>query len=786
MRLSMNWLKDYGLAVEPEALAQRLTMAGLEVDDMLPAAPAFSNIVIGEVKSLAAHPDADKLRVAMVDVGSGELLQIVCGAPNVAAGLKVPTALVGAQLPGEVKIKKSKLRGVASHGMLCSARELGISDDHAGLMLLPDDAPVGVDIRQWLGLDDTVLDIDLTPNRADAFSMRGLAREAGVLFNSDVDLALPEVDVDGTPATITVSNSAAAACPRYLLREIKGVDVSRPTPLWLAERLRRAGVRPHDAVVDVTNYVMMALGTPMHAFDATKVNGAIRLRFARQGESMTLLNEQRVTLDEDVLVIADAQQPLALAGVMGGGDSACTAQTRDIILEAAWFDPVCIAGKARRFGLSSDSAQRFERGVDFTLQDAAISLATQLITAICGGTVHAVVADEHPEHLPTRETITLRRAAIAQRIGRSYDDDLVMHILQRLGCVVTVQDDGWQVTAPSWRFDLAIEEDLIEEIVRVDGYDQVEAVLPVVDYRPREAQDSLRLHSAKLVQAGFNEAITYSFIDRASHAAFFADAAVIPLHNPISAQLAEMRLSLLPGLVNALAYNRNRQQLDVRLFETGKVFLPQGTRAVDCVQEMRIAGVLCGRAYPEQWAQDSRMVDFYDVKGVVEDLLDGRGVYRPTTQAYLHPGQGADIILNGEYIGCLGALHPNVQQALAIKGSPVWVFELRSDVLATPDVAAFRHIAKYPAVRRDLALVLDKSVAAEDIAALIRREVGKCLADTFFFDLYEGERLGAEKKSLAVAIILQDVDKTLQDEEVERMIAALIEKLQQSFNAELR
>ncbi|MBV7435306.1 phenylalanine--tRNA ligase subunit beta [Cardiobacteriaceae bacterium TAE3-ERU3] len=786
MRLSMNWLKAHGLDLPADELAQRFTMAGLEVDEVIPAAPAFSKIVIGEVKTLEAHPDADKLRVATVDVGADELLQIVCGAPNVAQGVKVPTALVGAVLPGDFKIKKSKLRGVPSHGMLCSARELGISDDPAGLMILPEDAPVGEDIRSWLELDDTILDIDLTPNRADAFSVRGLAREAGVLFNTDVDLETAADSASSQAATVSVQNEAASACPLYLAREIKNVDLSKPTPLWLAERLRRAGVRPHDAVVDVTNYVMMALGTPMHAFDGDKIDGGIVVRFAKKGESLQLLNEQKAELDDDVLLIADAQKPLALAGVMGGADSACHAQTRNIVLEAAWFDPVCIAGKARRYGLASDSAQRFERGVDFTLQQAAMALATQLITDICGGTVHDIVADEHSDKLPQRAAITLHRDAIAKRVGRSYEDTQIETIFKRLGCSVSSQDNGWSITPPSWRFDMAIEEDLIEEIVRVDGYDKVDAVVPVVDYRPRETQNSLYGHSEELIRAGFNEAITYSFIDRASHEAFFPGDAAILLHNPISAQLAEMRLSLLPGLVNTVAYNRNRQQLDLRLFETGKVFIPNGTRAVDCTQEMRIGGVMCGRMYPEQWAQDGHLVDFYDVKGVVETLLDGRGEYLPTEQAYLHPGQGADVFIDGQYVGCVGALHPNLQKTLGMKGSAVWVFELACSALRAADVPVFNAIGKYPAVRRDLALVVDKSVAAADIAALVRNEAGEWLADTFFFDQFEGERLGKDKKSLAIAIILQAEDKTLQDEEVERMIAALIEKLQQSFNAELR
>ncbi|UJF24474.1 phenylalanine--tRNA ligase subunit beta [Suttonella sp. R2A3] len=786
MRLSIDWLAEYGISCDAETLAHRLTMAGLEVDEVIAAAPAFNKIVIGEVRSLEAHPDADKLRVAQVDVGEEELLQIVCGAPNVAEGAKVPTALIGANLPGDFKIKKSKLRGVASHGMLCSARELGISEDHSGLMILPADAPVGEDIRDYLRLNDTILDIDLTPNRADGFSMRGLAREAAVLLEQEADLTLAQL-VDGVnPASISVHNEVPQACPVYLARQIKGIDLTVETPLWLQERLRRLGVRPHDPVVDVTNYVMMSLGAPMHAFDAAKIDGNIVVRFAKAGETLELLNEQRAELADDVLLIADEQKPLAVAGVMGGANSACSETTRDIVLEAAWFDPLVIAGKARRFALASDSAQRFERGVDYTIQQAAMALATQLISEICGGEVYEVVTDQHAEHLPQREKIALRREAIGKRIGRSYDDAQVVDILRRLGCQVADVQFGWSVTPPTWRFDLAIEEDLIEEVVRVNGYDQVEAVVPVLDYRPREAQNNLSSHTEKLLRAGFYEAITYSFIDQDSHQAFFPDAPIIPLQNPISATLAEMRLSLLPGLVNALAYNRNRQQQDLRLFETGKVFIPQGEKAVDCVQETRVAGVMSGREAPEQWSVEPRAIDFYDVKAVVENLLDGRGDYQPTKQHYLHPGKGADVFIDGQYVGCIGALHPALRRSLGIKGSDIWVFELNTAALIDPEVSRFQALNKYPSVRRDLALVLDQSVAAAAIAKVVNDSVGELLADQFFFDQYEGERLGENKKSLALAIVLQDKDKTLQDEEVERIIANLVAQFKRSFNAELR
>ena len=793
MKISKAWLQaDFAIAAEAQELSKRLTMAGLEVDGLLPVAAEFSGVVVGEVLDLVAHPDADKLRVATVNAG-GEPLQIVCGAPNVAKGVKVPVALIGAQLPG-LAIKKSKLRGVESFGMLCSARELGMSEDHSGLLILPADAPVGEDLRRYLSLEDVIIDVDLTPNRADCFSMRGVAREAAMLLGQDLpaDFAAEQLGVVPVAVesgeTVAIGNQAPQSCPQYFARVIEGVDNTRPTPLWLQERLRRAGLRTHDPLVDVTNYVMLLLGTPLHAFDAAKISGGIVIRQAQAGEKLMLINGNEAVLDEKVLLIADAEKPLAIAGVMGGLDSACSPNTQKIVLEAAWFEPVGIAGKARQFALSSDSAQRFERGVDYALQRAAMELTSRLIIEICGGQAGKVAMDVHPQYLPQRQPITLREKAIARRIGRSYETATVEKIFTALGCQIAQAAEGWLITPPTWRFDLAIEADLIEEIARVDGYDDVPNRLPQVDYQKDRQPPRPDTHvSTQLLSLGFQEAITYSFIDRASHAAFFADAPIVNLFNPISAEMAEMRLSLLPGLLNSAVYNRNRQQNELRLFELGNVFHPRGDKAVECAQIYRVAGVMSGLVRPEQWGEKARAVDFFDVKGVVEQLLGDLPVqYQRSQAAYLHPGQSADIYLAGQLIGQVGILHPQMLKTLGTKGGDFAVFELDMQALPTQYTPQFRAISKYPALRRDLALVLDKTVDAADILDCLRKEAAGLLQEAFVFDVFTGGNLAENKKSLALGLILQDQEKTLQDEEVEGIITRLVQAVNRTYGAELR
>ncbi|SUO96387.1 phenylalanine--tRNA ligase subunit beta [Suttonella ornithocola] len=788
MQLSTAWLAaDYGLELSPEALAKRLTMAGLEVDSMAPAAGTFSGVIVGEVTDLMPHPDADKLRIATVNTGK-ERLQIVCGAPNVAKGVKVPVALIGAQLPGDFKIKKSKLRGVESFGMLCSARELGMSDDHSGLLILPKDAPIGEDIREYLQLNDTLIDIDLTPNRADAFSMRGLAREAAMLFKQPFTPPNIQTANEESAQKISIDNHAPQDCPLYLARVITNIDNTRPTPLWLQERLRRAGVRTHDPIVDVTNYVMMQLGTPLHAFDRDKIGETIVIRRAQKGETLKLINDNTANLDEEVLVIADENHPLAIAGVMGGAESGCSTETHTIVLESAWFNPVTIAGKARRFALSSDSAQRFERGVDYTLQKQAMELATQLIIDICGGQAGSINQAIYENDLPHRETIILKESAIEKRIGRAYPHEQVTETFQALGCEVQETEDGWKVLPPAWRFDMEIPEDLIEEIARVDGYDNIPNHLPITTYQKDSLPPNAEAYYAdKLASLGFREVIAYSFIDRNSHSIYFGNTPTVNLHNPISAELAEMRLSLIPGLVNTLLYNRNRQQNDLFLFEIGKIFLSSGKNAADAKQPTRIAGVMSGLSVPEQWTENNRVIDFYDLKGIVETLLDGlEAEYRPSKLSYLHPGQSADIYINNQYIGYLGALHPQTLKQLNTKGGDIWVFEIDPSHLEHTHTPSYQAITRYPTVRRDLALVVDTQINAAELAETLRKNGSDKLHHFYFFDQYQGEHLPKGKKSLAVALFLQDSEKTLQDEEVESIISHLVETLRHEHGAELR
>ncbi|HXH03174.1 MAG TPA: phenylalanine--tRNA ligase subunit beta, partial [Candidatus Competibacteraceae bacterium] len=688
MRISEQWLREWvDPAVDSARLAAQLTMAGLEVDAVEPAAPAFSNVVVGKVIGLVPHPDAERLRVATVDVGQGEPLQIVCGAPNVAVGMCAPTALVGAVLPGELKIKRSKLRGVESAGMLCSAKELGLSEDAAGLMALPADSVPGTDVRELLGLEDSIIVVDLTPNRGDCLGMAGIAREVAVLNRCPLrELEIAPV-APASDDRLPVVLEDGAGCPRYVGRVVRGVDVHAETPLWMKERLRRAGVRSLGPLVDVTNYVMLELGQPMHAFDLARLNGGIVVRRARAGETLELLNGNTVALDGETLVIADHAGAVAMAGIMGGEHTACGDDTRDVFLESAFFSPLTIAGRARRYGLHTDSSHRFERGVDPELQVKAMERATRLLLDIAGGRPGPVIEAVAAEHLPVPPSIRLRPARIRLLLGRDYAAAQVEDILSRQGMTLQRDGDAWQVLPPARRFDIAIEADLIEEIARVDGYDNVPVSQPLtrLTMQPQpEAEVPLSRLRETLIQRGYQEAITYSFVDPRFQRLLDPEAETLALANPISADLAVMRTSLWPGLVKALVYNLARQQTRVRLFESGLTF-----RQEDGALRQRpyIGGVVCGPALPEQWGTATRGVDFYDLKADVEALLALTGeperfafvAARPAHPA-LHPGQCARIERNGMAIGWIGALHPAMERELELD-SRVLVFELDLDAL---------------------------------------------------------------------------------------------------------
>jgi phenylalanyl-tRNA synthetase beta chain len=791
MKISEHWLREWvNPAVSSAELAAQLTMAGLEVDSVEPAAPAFEQVVVGRVIGLIPHPDADRLRVATVDVGGGEPLQIVCGAPNVAVGMCAPTALIGAVLPGGFTIKQSKLRGVESQGMLCSAKELGLAESSSGLLPLPSNSRPGQNVRELLALDDSIIEIELTPNRGDCLGMEGIAREVATLARCAFQ-PLPVAEVpamldDSFPVTLL----DPADCPRYVGRVIRGVDPTAETPLWMKERLRRAGIRSLGPLVDVTNYVMLELGQPMHAFDLNRLAGGIEVRRARPGERLELLNGSVVEPDGETLLIADHHGPLALAGIMGGEISSCTAATRDVFLESAFFAPAGIAGRARRQGLQTDSSYRFERGVDAQLQRRAAERATRLLLDIAGGRPGPVMEAVAPEHLPAEPAIRLRPERIRKLLGTEIPAADVEEILRRLGMAVAVEMDRWLVVPPSSRFDLTLEADLIEEIARVHGYDRLPGNRPLtrLEMPPQpEGWIALERFRETLVQRGFQEAITYSFVDPAFQRRLDPERRPLALANPISADLAVMRTSLWPGLFKALVYNQKRQQSRVRLFEHGLTFVPDGS---ELRQEPYLGGVAVGDGVPEQWGMPVRPLDFFDLKADVEALLALTGepdafAFVAAAHPALHPGQSARIERAGAPIGWLGALHPRVARELEVEGD-AFAFEVRLTGLQAARVPAFQPLSRFPASRRDLAIVVDDTVAAQAIQENIRLHGGELLREMRLFDVYRGPGIPKGRKSLALGLILQDFSRNLTDSVVEEAVSGILAGLADQFGATLR
>ncbi len=785
MKISLQWLGDWvDTGDDVPALSHALTMAGLEIEGVHRAGPDLKGVVVGEVLSVQKHPDAEKLNVCRVSNGHEEL-QIVCGAPNVRAGMKAPLALIGAKLPGGIEIKKAKLRGVESSGMLCSARELTLSEESSGLMDLPAELRTGEDITRALGLDDTILEINLTPNRGDCMSVAGVAREVGAVRR--IPLHPPEIkSVDATiDDRFPVRIEAGQACPRFAGRVIRGVQPGAKSPGWMQERLRRAGVRPISAAVDVTNYVMLELGQPMHAYDLTKLNGAVVVRFAAEGEKLTLLDGRTIDLTSDITVIADERSVLGMAGVMGGEDSGINDATTDVFLEVAYFDPQSVAGRGRRYGLITDASQRFERGVDPQLQELAIERATQLLLECAGGKAGPTVLTTGSEP-PLRKPVTLRHGRVQHVLGTQVSEELVAQYLKLLDMKAESSGSGaWKVTPPSWRFDIHIEEDLIEEVARLHGFDNIPETDATTsqDIRPwTETRVRNERAADLLIDRGYFEAITYSFTDAKWQAELFADSPVA-LANPISAELGVMRLSLWPGLLHVVRENQRRQQSRVRLFEIGRRFA-----AVTGAETEVIAGVACGTAFDEQWGSESRKVDFYDVKADVEALLGLSGgdfEFKAESHPALHPGQSARIWRDGQPIGWLGAVHPQRLKSMDLT-YPVIVFELETAGALAAEVPVFREISRYPAIRRDVAPIFDEGVELESIEAAVRASAGPLLTELTVLSVYRGEQIEKGKKSIALGLHLQDTSRTLTDQDADRIVTQVEDHLVRQLNAAIR
>ena len=799
MKFSESWLREFvNPPLTTRELVDQFTMAGLEVDGFEPVAGEFTNVIVGEISNVTSHPDADRLKVCRVNNGDSEF-QVVCGAPNARSGIKAPFALPGAQL-GDRKIKKAKLRGVESSGMLCSERELGISENHEGLMELPADAPVGENIRDYLKLDDSVIDLDLTPNRSDCLGLTGLARETGLI--NGLDVTFP--DINNTKPTIEdtfpVELKDPEECPRFVGRVIKNININAATPLWMQEKLRRCDVRSIDPVVDVTNYIMLELNHPMHVYDLDRLSEKIVVRLSETGEKITLLDGQEIELQENTVLITDASGPIGMGGVMGGLSTAVTRQSTDIFLECAYFSPVSIAGKARSYGMNTDAAHRFERGVDWQGQEAAIERATALLIDIAGGEPGPVIDTVSEEHLPAIPEVTLRSHRIALLLGVPIEDDLVDDILTRLGFSFTrsrTEDDTiWSVSAPSHRFDITIEEDLIEEISRVYGYNELPTRTPVTSLSMPELPEGkipLARICDQLVMRGYQEAITYSFVDPEVENLINPQSEPIGLTNPLSNEMSVMRTTLWSGLLKALIYNLNRQQSRVRLFESGLRFLHMHGKSDnlelgDIIQEKTIAGVACGSRHDENWSNDAQAIDFFDIKGDIESILALTGEvfdFHPGEHPALQRGQSAVIRKAGEVTGHVGLLNPGIQKVLDIR-LPVYLFELRTEFLMTKLVTKVRPLSRFPGSRRDIAIVIDRDIAATEVRQCIESAADDTLINLKLFDVYQGKGIDPNRKSLALGLTFRHQSRNLTDAEINDSVDRIIASLEAETGASLR
>ncbi|MEQ1629323.1 MAG: phenylalanine--tRNA ligase subunit beta [Gallionella sp.] len=778
MKFSENWLRSFvNPALSSAELSHLLTMAGLEVEGLDAVAPPFNNVVVAQVLEVVKHPNADRLNVCQVNVGEDQPLTIVCGASNVAVGIKVPCARIGAVLPGDFKIKQAKVRSIESFGMLCSGKELGLAETSDGLWLLPEDAPVGTTIREYLELDDHIYTLKLTPNRSDCSSLFGIAREVSALTASPCAPLAITVQAVALEEKLVVKVEDAQACPAYYGRLVRGVNAAAATPVWMQRRLERSGLRSISVVVDITNYVMLEMGQPMHAFDAATLSGGITVRRARAGESLTLLNEQVAQLDPEVLVIADDARVLALAGIMGGQGSGVETTTRDVFLESAFFHPDAIVGKARRFGLATDSSFRFERGVDFAATQLALERATQLLIDLCGGQVGAISAVRGT--LPTRPAIALRRSRVTRVLGIALSNEQIADLLSRLQFEFTANGDDYRVTPPSFRFDMSIEADLVEELARLYGYDNIPAIAPktaltMLPYS--ETQRPMSRIQQVLVSRAYQEIVSLAFLEEQTERDLCGNDAPLALQNPIASNLAVMRSSLIGGLVDALRFNLNRKQSRVRLFEVGACFAKSGD---DYMQTQRLSGLAYGSCQAEQWGVTAKNVDFYDVKADVEALFAPLSLrFAAATHPALHPGRCAQIYLGDALVGWMGELHPQWQQKYDLPLAPVW-FELQMDTLLGSKVPRQQEISKFLPVRRDIAVLVDEIVPVQNLLDAMAKASTALVQEITLFDLYRGKGLESGKKSLAFRVLLQDTQKTLTDLEIEASITALVDALLQ-------
>lgn len=790
MKFSEQWLRLWvNPKIDTNKLTEQLTMAGLEVDSIAPVALPFTNVVVGKVLTVKPHPNAERLRICEVNVGAKQNLTIVCGAKNVCADLKVAVALLGALLPGDLKIKKAKLRGIESCGMICSAQELGLGKSSDGIMELPSDAPLGKDLRTYFKLDDNTIEIELTPNRGDCLSIAGIAREIAVINRCQYECPKTKNITAAITDKFPIHVTAKSACPRYIGRVIRNINNTAKTPLWMQERLRRSEINAISPVVDVTNYVMLELGQPLHAFDLAKLHGGIQVRYAKAKETIILLDGQKLTLNDKVLVIADEKKAMALAGVMGGLDSGVNENTQDIFLESAFFDPILVANSARLYGLQTDSAYRFARGVDYNLQHKAIQRVTELLLDIVGGKPGPISEVASKEYLP-KAPIILRENRIKRVLGITIAKKEVNSILQRLGMQLEKTKPGWSVTVPSHRFDIQAEIDLLEELARIYGYNQIPNHKPSSELTITpiaETKTPLQRVRCLLVGLGYHEAITYSFVDTKLQELLAPEYKPLVLKNPLSLDMAVMRTSILPGLIKAVLHNQHRQQERIRLFETGLCFITQNGK----LQQLPfLGGVAVGNAYPEQWGIESRALNFFDVKGDIETLLQLTGLsaeisFLKEQHAALHPGRSARIYHKNQAIGYLGELHPQIKQQLDIK-SVAYIFELDLAFLQNTLIPKFMPISKFPMVRRDIAIIVDEAVFVQRIKEKMLAESNKLLCNVEIFDIYQGQGVEKGKKSVALNLIFQHTSRTLVDEEIDEQVSKLVAKLRHQFGAILR